>query len=414
MWLYVHRPFEVWPALGMIQFERGYMLAMILAWLVSPGKGVTTNRIHAALIFFAMVLLTSWVVSPYASKPGPTEVVDNFCKVAVFYLLVVTTVRDEKKLRLLVLLFLGAVGLYMAHSFYEYLCGRYQYRQGTRRMIGVDVTFGDPNFFASTLLYALPLTLPFWNERPRRLPRWLMLGYISLAILCILLTGSRAGFMGTVLLGVMLYLSSAKRKVLAVLLGGFLAGFAFLALSVALPEDLQNRYLTLVDSSRGPANAQTSAEGRLDGFIWGLYVWQQSPLLGHGPSAFAYATNRGGQAHNLYGQVLSELGVLGAAALLLLVLCFWLNWRETHRLAAGDGAANDFVYQLSRAVTINVLLMLIMGWAGHNLFRYNWQWLAAFSAISVHCLRRRVETAREHAYQYPDARLAVPALQVAG
>jgi O-antigen ligase len=412
MWLYIHRPFEVWPALGMLQLERGYMLVMILAWLVSPGKGVTVNRIYGALVFFAMALLASWVSSPYADKPGPTEVVDNFAKVAVFTLLVVTSVRDEKSLRLLALLFLAAVGLYTAHSFYEFLCGRYQWRMGTRRMIGVDVTFSDPNFFASTLLYSLPMTLPFWNERPRRLPRWLLLGFVLLALGCILLTGSRGGFMGTVLLGTMLYLAGSKRKLQAVLVGGVLGLLALLLLSVALPDDLQNRYLTIVDSSRGPENARVSGEGRIEGFVQGIHVWQQSPLLGHGPSAFAYATGREGQAHNLYGQVLSELGALGAAALLLLVFCFWLNWRETRRLASGEGSANDFVYQLSRAVTINVALLLVMGWGGHNLFRYNWQWLAAFSAISVHCLRRRAEVARDHAYQ--EAHFGRPALQVAG
>ncbi len=395
MWLYVHRPFEVWPTLGAMQLERGYMLLMLLVWFVSPGKGFSFNRNHLALLIFALVLAASWLLSPYASKPGPTEVVDNFCKVAVFYILVITTVREEKSLRLLALMFMASIGLYTMHSFWEFLCGRYQWRMGTRRMIGVDVTFSDPNFFASTLLYALPMVLPFWNERPRRVPRLLMLGFIGLALMCILLTGSRAGFMGTCLLGALLYLGSAKRKLLAILSASVIGGLAFLILSVALPEDLQNRYLTIVDSSRGPANAQTSADGRLEGFLWGVYVWQSSPLLGHGPSSFAYVTGRGGQAHNLYGQVLSELGALGALALLLLVLCFWLNWRETKRLTVPELVQHDFVYQLSRAVTINVFLMLVMGWAGHNLFRYNWQWLAAFSAVAVCCLRKRQEVGYE-------------------
>jgi hypothetical protein len=31
-----------------------------------------------------------------------------------------------------------------------------------------------------------------------------------------------------------------------------------------------------------------------------------------------------------------------------------------------------------------------MGCAGHNLFRYNWQWFAAFGAIALHCLRQAV------------------------
>src|SRR4051812_46491584 len=116
MWLFVHRPFEVWPSLGALQIERAYMLVMLLAWLVSPGKTFLTNRIQAALLLFTLALGAAWLLSPYAAMPGCTDVIENYAKVAVFYVLVITTVRDEKQVRQLVLLFLGAVGLYMAHS----------------------------------------------------------------------------------------------------------------------------------------------------------------------------------------------------------------------------------------------------------------------------------------------------------
>jgi O-antigen ligase len=170
-------------------------------------------------------------------------------------------------------------------------------------------------------------------------------------------------------------------------------------LSVALPEELQNRYLTLVDSSRGPHNAQVSADGRIAGFLKGIEAWQASPLLGWGPASFQYATGREGQAHNLYGQVLSEMGALGALALLFILVCYWRNWMESRRWARDLGLpSNDFAYQVVRAVSINALLLLVMGWAGHNLYRYNWQWFAAFGGIAVHCLRSRA--AQEAALSY--------------
>ncbi len=393
MWLFVHRPFEVWPSLGALQIERGYMLLMILAWLVAPGKSIQLNRHHFALALFSLALVTAWVMSPYADQPGCTEVVENFAKVTVFYVLVFTTVRDEKSLRLLIFLFLGAVALYMAHSMLEFLRGRYQWRMGTRRMIGVDITFSDPNAFASTLLYTVPLMLPFWLERPRRIPTLLFAGYLLGIACCILLTGSRAGFIGMGLLAFILVIGSARRKAQAVMLFGLAGLVGFVLLSVALPEDLQNRYLTIVDSSRGPINAQKSASGRLEGLLRGIELWERSPLVGHGPGSFPLATTKGFQAHNLLGQMLSETGLLGAAAFLTLLLCFLLNGREARRLALADPARppeRNFSYQVSRAVGINVVLMLFMGIAGHNLFRYNWQWFAAFSVVAVACLRARV------------------------
>jgi O-antigen ligase len=400
MWLYVHRPFEVWPALGSLQVERAYMLVMILAWLVYPGKTIVVNRLHAAIALFTVALAAAWLLSPYAAMPGCTDVVENYAKVAVFYVLVVTTVRDEKTLRLLVLMFLGAVALYMAHSMVEFLNGRYVWRMGIRRMVGVDVTYSDPNAFASTMLYTIPLLLPFWNEKPRRIPRVLLAAYALGALGCIMMTGSRAGFAGTGLLVFILIFSAAKQKMQAMFLFGVAALVGFAVLSVALPEELQNRYLTLVDSSRGPENAQISAGGRIEGFLEGIRVWEQSPLFGHGPASFAFSTGRGGQAHNLYGQTLSEVGLAGAAGLLAMVVCFFWNWREARRLALAEQAVpltSNFAYQVSRVVGINIILLLVMGWAGHNLFRYNWQWLAAFSTVALACLRVRATAAESYA-----------------
>jgi O-antigen ligase len=396
VWLYVHRPFEVWPALGALQIERIYGLVTILAWLVYPGKGFISNRIHAAMALSTVALVVSWMLSPYANMAGCAEVVENSAKVAVIYVIMVTTVRDEKNLRLLLLFFLGSVGLYASHSLLEWFNGRYQWRMGIHRMIGVDTTYSDPNAFASTLLYSLPLLLPFWLERPRRVPRWLIVGFVLMALFCILKTGSRAGFLGVCLFVVTLIVTSARRKVQAVLFCGVAGLAGLLILAVVLPDELQNRYLTIIDSSRGPANAAESADGRIDGVVLGVHLWQRSPLFGNGPASFVHATGKGLQPHNLYGQVLSELGLAGVAGLAAMVGCFFWNWRESRRLALADPSCdpgNDFTYQVARAVGINVLLLLALGVAGHNLFRYNWQWFAAFSAIALHCLRVRAATA---------------------
>src|SRR5215471_13515085 len=134
VWLYLHRPFEYWPWLGDLQIERAYVL----------------------------FTLACWVVSPY---PNPGDKVwENHWHVLVFFVLMVTTVYDEKNLRLLLRIYLAALFLYMGHSLLEYLNGRIEYRMKTTRMIGVDVTYSDPNTFAATLLHALPYVLPFWAE----------------------------------------------------------------------------------------------------------------------------------------------------------------------------------------------------------------------------------------------------------
>lgn len=401
MWLFIHRPFEVWPVLGTLQIERIYMIAMLIVWLFSP-KRFVANRNHWVTVFFSIFLLMSWVLSPYMDQLICAGTVEDYFKVLVFYVLVVTTVRDEHSLKLLITLFLGAVGLYMAHSFWEFLCGRYEYRMGIRRMIGVDKTFGDPNAFASSLLYTVPLALSLWMAKPGKLMRQLLACYLLGVCLCISLTGSRTGFVGLGFCGFLMLLISVRRKAMVVLMGGFGGVLALGIATVALPAELQNRYLTLLDSSYGPKNARESANSRLDFFLEGCRAWQSSPVIGHGPRSFDFISGHKMGTHNLYGQVLCEMGALGALALAAFVACFTFNWLEVRRYyQSNPEQPRDFLFYLSRNLAVLVVLLLLVGWAGHSLYRYNWRWFAAFQAIAVHCIRKREQA---------DATVALPYL----
>ena len=388
MWLFVHRPFEVWPWLGDLQVERVYMLLMIAYWVVQPNKGWLPNRLHIALIFLALVLTAAWLASPFMNAPGCADAVENYWKLIIFYILFVTSVRDEAALRKMALMLLASVALYMGHSALEYLNGRCVYHMGIRRMVGVDQSFNDANAFAAGLVNALPLTLPFWAAKPSWPMRLLLIGFTAFACLCILLTGSRAGFLGLGLC-VLLCLVATGRFKTALALLVLVAVMAPLAW-FALPEQLQDRYLTIIDPSYGPKNAQESFEGRIDGIVLGYEAWTQSPLLGYGPAAFKYAMHRDIQTHNLYGQVISELGALGALALAGLLACFLLNWREVRRFhREHPDQPLTFASHISRSVAIGVILLLFFGMSGHNLLRYQWVWFAAFQAVAVHCIRRR-------------------------
>ncbi|MCI0456896.1 MAG: hypothetical protein L0Z62_07955, partial [Gemmataceae bacterium] len=209
MWLYIHRPFEVWPVLGTVQIERMYMILTLLCWLGTTGKRWVANRLHGAFAAFALVLVLAWLASPYGDLG--TKTVEDFFKVAVFYVLVITTIHDEKTLKRLIVIYLAVVGLYMTHSFWEFLQGRHVYRMGIRRMIGVDTTYNDPNTFSATLLYSLPLTLPFWTSAAGGRARLLLFGYTGLSVVCILLTGSRGSLIGLCCLA-LLVLWTARRR----------------------------------------------------------------------------------------------------------------------------------------------------------------------------------------------------------
>jgi O-antigen ligase len=392
MWLFIHRPFEVWPWLGELHIERVYMIVTILYWALTVDKHWIPNRLNAAFAFFWLVMLASCLFSPFRSN------VEDYFKVAVFYVLIMTSVRDERDLRLLVAFYVAAVGLYMAHSLREYNCGQVRWDMGTYRMVGVDKTYNDPNTFAATIVYSLTMALPLWPECREKWQRWAILAYVALGITCVLLTGSRTGLAGLCVLAAVLVLLSKYRVKLALL-----AALAAPVIWVCLPLDRQNRFLTLWDPSYGPANAQVSAESRWQGWHDGVRIWKEHILLGVGPGAFGQARGYNLQAHQLYGQVLGELGTLGAIAFGCLVLAFLGNWIALrHYIRTQPHARATFESRLVGSVMLAVVLMLLLGFGGHNLYRYTWLWFGAFQAIALLCLLK------QNSEFVDDAALATP------
>ncbi len=383
MFLFIHRPFEFWPLLGDLHIERLYMIVTLLAWVLTPGKRWLPSVQHWAFLAFCLGVLFCWGMSPWMDQGQ--IVVENYFKIVVFYLLLVTTVQDERKLKQIVAGFLIVMAVYMLHSLREYIGGRYTYRMGIARMMGVDTSLGDPNSFGMSILFALPLVTVFWS-RVQRGGKMLLLGYVALSILCILLTGSRSSFLGMLILGALLTLRSRHMWKLA-MLGVCVGPLVFFA----LPADLQTRFETIINPDAGPESARVSGEGRLEGFILGTELFQQSPLTGVGPGAWRPATHREIESHNLYGQIMGEMGLIGIVTFGAIVLSFFWNLAWVHRMRMQHRAPKDaFLFSLSRAIAIAIFLMLLEGNFSHNLFRHNWLWYGGFLTITMTCLRARL------------------------
>jgi O-antigen ligase len=277
----------------------------------------------------------------------------------------------------------------MLHSFWEFRHGRYVFRMGITRLIGIDSTMGDPNAFAATLVYALCLVPASWHSTGSKRWRAFLLFYMLLTAGCIGLTGSRSGFVLLCLWTVLSVMRSRLRWVL-----GMLAVVAAPLCFLALPPTLQTRFESIIDPDVGPRNAKVSAEGRIEGLMLGLQLFGASPLTGCGPGVWRVASGSPLESHNLYGQVLGELGLVGAIPFACVVLVFWLNARRVVKTYRREGWDRDFVYHLGQCLGTALLLLLINGNFGHNLFRYTWLWYGAFLVVARHCVELRLQ--RQH------------------
>lgn len=385
-WLTIHRPYEVWPVLAGLRIERVYVVGVMVAWLVTADKRWVPNRLNPAFLVFTTLLLISWVASPYFDQGS--QRVEDWMKIWVLYVLVLTTVHNERHLRRVVIFFLAAVGLYLTHSFREFLAGRHEFRMGIVRMIGVDSTNYNPNALAGTILYALPLTFPFWDEPLRWRGRLLLFYYTGLSVLCVILTGSRTGFIELCALAALRILSSQRRIRFVI----FLA-VAAPVVWFSMTEQYQNRVRTIWDPSAGPQNATESAEMRVEFVHIGLRLWGEQPIFGFGPMSFGPASGTGYSPHNLYVQILAELGTPAGLAFCAIIAGFVANHMEIRRLQrVQTPEMGNFPRRLSGAIVVAIVILLIQGCSGHNLYRLNWMIYGAFQAIALHCVRSAAAT----------------------
>jgi O-antigen ligase len=205
--------------------------------------------------------------------------------------------------------------------------------------------------------------------------------YFIVAVICIILTGSRTSFvvfLGFLVIGALVHYSKRKKMIL------FTVPLILIIIWTAMPNEKRDRIRTLWNPEAGPANAQSSAKGRMRGWEASWEMFKQNPLSGVGAGknnfiAYRVAHNADGdkgdpfQSHVLFGEVLAEFGLPGAFLFLGLII-------STIRSALRAGKSSfGFTRHLSTAIIMAITLLLILGIGGNLLYRPLWLWLAAWA-----------------------------------
>ena len=401
--LFIIRPWEILvPELGDYRFERVIgLLAVALVATTRKWEWRGGLQSATAVLFFATVWLSGQLAYlPAKSEPDLIE----FITILISFFVIIYVVRTRYQLLFVVTCYIVTMGVYVGKSEWEYFVnGGGQYAMGVKRLAGIDFTYGHPNALATSILCSLPFAYflytvreeltSTWPKFYRRLFPWCLRAYGVIAVQGVFLTRSRAGSVGFVALVLLIALNHGSwaikmRRALCcvvVLFGVFLF----------LPTDMRERIQTLWDptlETRGAhKGAHNSAVGRYYGFLAGLEMLERRPLLGVGIGNFKYyrVDKVDGvylSAHNLVGEILGEVGILGTGSFVMLLWVLAMNMRKTHRDLRGVSHPHaPMLSGLQVACRNSLLLLFLQGFSGHTLQRFNWFWLAAFSWLAAQC-----------------------------
>lgn len=392
-WVIV-RPQEVWLGFGgSLPLERIIALTLLASLFLHrrlrPLGDLDRGRTAFALLIFLALNYLSILTSVW--RGGALAASNDFAKTVVFFVCIIALIDDEVHLRKFLWVYALAIGWTAASSIWNFETHPY-YAQGIQRAIALQSTQGDPNAVAATLTLALPILLVlFWTARGVR--QALLLGVLASAVVCTILTGSRMGFIMLVLVLVLTAVRSARR---AVLIPGLLC--LLVVGWLAMPMEYRDRYETIVSFAGDPLHQgktaqEASAYGRIVGFAVAWQMFADRPILGVGAGQFPTAWgapwtpyNYHGrkawfQPHNLPGQVMAELGLLGVLSFTGYVIAVWRELRAAKLAMSITSDPSPFLSGLIMAVSTQLVALLVEGLSGHNLYRLDWYAAGALAVV---------------------------------
>lgn len=252
-----------------------------------------------------------------------------YCKYGVFLLLLVNIVDSLQRVEIFnnFLILSAAWLVYKCWDLRGATSGRFENTDG-----GV---VGDSNQFAAALIMLLPLVLVRVFRKTNKLINFgALLGVFGM-IMSVLISTSRAGFLGLVALviGFFFYFKNYRKSILIIV---------FL-LTIAVSPFITEHYLTRIStiSVSEDEGRDASSQSRLNFWKLAFDVWQRFPVYGCGLRNFTYYNgyeNEGKQwgvqghvAHSLWFEALGEGGVLVFVPLVGMMVLFFRRTSSAKR-----------------------------------------------------------------------------------
>ena len=345
------------------------------------------DKTMATLLLLAVTATISWLGALVAS-PLTDDLYQKLLKIIVLAFAIAAVMHTRERIHALVFVIVLALSFLGVKEGLIYLL-----TAGGHKVLGSG-SIGDNNSLATALLMIVPLAFHLSRYTAVRAVRIGLLVVLGLSVVTVVATYSRGGFIGLLLLGLLLVKNSPNklRSLLLIVVAGALVYFL-------APAAWFERIDTIKD-----AGNDGSFMGRVVAWKISWLIAMAHPLFGGGPHAVqqlaVWSTFRPlldtldfiptppadefpHAAHSTYFEVLGDLGFVGLAVFLsMLGTAFW-NCRKIRLLCRGDPAlawAGDLAHMLQASLLVYAVTTAALSMGYFEL-------LYVLVALSSRCLR---------------------------
>ena len=378
--IFLLRPGETYPALAKLrpEFLLGAFLGVITLIKNKYKYGTLTipySKLNYSFIFLICGVGLSLLFS--ACKDCTIEILELLLKLGIFYLLIILIVDNKKRLEIFIwvyILTITKMAIEISIGFFE--GGATDYH-GLNRASGGSSAVDNFNGIAITMNTVIPFAYYLFHHYQTLLKKITMGTTLSIISITLILTGSRGGLLGFMTILGFIWWRSNKKVLLSLTLI-FILVFGWFSMEPRR----QARYLSIFASEE---ERDESAQGRIDAWVDGLYLFLGHPLTGVGAGAFADARVKEFgvylQPHSLYVQILAELGILGAILYFLFVGNIIAINKNVMKSLKMRGPPNDILEILAWSSIITCFCLFVTGIFAHSGYRFSIYILAALTVI---------------------------------
>jgi len=369
------------PVLGAIRID--FILVSIIFILTIIFKKTRNNdNLESSKALFIMILYIL-ITIPFVQWPG--SVINNiqeWIKAVIFYYFTVVIINDEKKLKVFIYVFLVVQSIRILEPLYLHITEGYwgsfasmRNWEYMDRLAGAPHDVVNPNGLAFIVLTVMPFF--YYLGSNSTIFRGVGIIMFPAMLYVLILTGSRSGLVGLVAIYLSIVYKSKYNKTIIIILG-IIAVFAiFMNASV----DQKDRYISLFDSS---AKNATSTEDRIDGVKKDFDLAMRMPVFGHGlgtsREAIANYTGRYILSHNLYTEILIEIGLFGFLIFLYYIYTIFKTMADAKMQCERQKERNIFIVNMLDSMQVWLFMNIIFSLASYGLSGYEWYLFGGLSA----------------------------------
>ncbi|MHB1151555.1 MAG: O-antigen ligase family protein [Eubacteriales bacterium] len=288
-------------------------------------RGKRTFRfelIDGAVMLFLLLTLLGGIFT--VSVSASLEYALIYSCFMISYFLVVNLIRTDKWVHRCVAAFICSSAVVSLYGVYQNLLGtastKWQDQDMFTGMGGrVVSTFENPNVLAEYLIITIPFALAVLLTRRGWTSRGGMFVVCGLGMACLVFTLSRGAWLGF-MIGMLVFFLIYSRKTMVALLLGL---FSVPILPFIMPENIVKRFTSignLADSSTAyRVNIWNGSVDMIRDFLWGGIGTGREAFTLVYPSYTLAGIESAPHSHNLYLQIMIELGIFGLLAFFIVV-----------------------------------------------------------------------------------------------